>query len=117
MSRIIVWRIHLDDSTSDNGPLRVLPASLVGKLDADQIANWKSAWRPSTALSTEARLGFRPLLLHASSSAVVPRHRRVLHFEFAIGECRTDSRGTRGFSGPLRTRNFGNFLSTAAVIG
>jgi hypothetical protein len=28
-------------------------------------------------------LAFRPLILHASSTAVSPSHRRVLHFEFA----------------------------------
>ena len=28
-------------------------------------------------------LAFRPLLLHASSAAVTPSHRRVMHLDFA----------------------------------
>jgi hypothetical protein len=31
-------------------------------------------------------LVMRPLLLHASSVSREPRHRRVLHFDYAVGE-------------------------------
>jgi hypothetical protein len=31
-------------------------------------------------------LAFRPLILHASAPSLAPRHRRVVHVEFAAGE-------------------------------
>jgi ectoine hydroxylase-related dioxygenase (phytanoyl-CoA dioxygenase family) len=31
-------------------------------------------------------LAFQPLLLHASSPATTPAHRRVVHLEFAVDE-------------------------------
>jgi hypothetical protein len=33
-----------------------------------------------------AILAFRPLILHASSAATAPAHRRVIHIEFAAAE-------------------------------
>jgi ectoine hydroxylase-related dioxygenase (phytanoyl-CoA dioxygenase family) len=78
-------RVHLDDCGLDNGPVRVLPGShRVGRLSAAAIEAWR-AGAPAVECLAErgAVLAFRPLLLHASSPAAAPAHRRVVHFEFA----------------------------------
>lgn len=85
LQRMISIRVHLDACGPENGPMRVLPGShREGRLSADAIVRW----RAETALAGPAverggLLAFRPLLLHASSAATVPSHRRVIHLEFA----------------------------------
>jgi ectoine hydroxylase-related dioxygenase (phytanoyl-CoA dioxygenase family) len=85
LERMVSIRLHLDDCTPSNGPLRVIPSSHTsGRLSASDIVTIRA--RVSEHLCT-ARAGdllvLRPLLLHASSSATEPRHRRVLHIEYA----------------------------------
>ena len=78
-------RIALDACGSDDGPLRVLPGShRSGRLPGTEIEAWKRRVAPvdCTAGIGDAVL-MRPLLLHASRPAAVPRRRRVLHVEWA----------------------------------
>jgi ectoine hydroxylase-related dioxygenase (phytanoyl-CoA dioxygenase family) len=85
LETMVAIRLHLDDSGSDNGPLRVIPGShRSGRLSRSQIA----ASREETGeVICEAPMGaallMRPLLLHASSPARSPSHRRVIHIEYA----------------------------------
>lgn len=85
LERMITIRLHLDDCREDNGPLRVIPGSHgFGRLDAPAIAEWRSRGPViSTAVPAGAALVMRPLLLHASSPAASPHHRRVVHLDFA----------------------------------
>jgi ectoine hydroxylase-related dioxygenase (phytanoyl-CoA dioxygenase family) len=85
LARMLAVRVHLDDCNEENGPLRVIPGShRSGRLAADAIAAAKEATPAVTcAVARGGILLFRPLLLHASSEATQPRHRRVVHFEFA----------------------------------
>ncbi len=81
LERMLTLRIHLDDVTEENGPLKVLPGShRTGKqLQIDDTP-------PATILAREGDvLLMRPLLAHASghSHADTRRHRRILHLEFA----------------------------------
>ena len=88
---MVALRLHLDDCPAENGALRVLPGShRAGILSAEAIqqsSELGSAVTAVTAVTVEARAGdvllMRPLLLHASSSAMVPSRRRVLHLEYA----------------------------------
>jgi len=85
LERMVTLRIHLDDCDASNGALQVLPGShRDGVLSSEQIDNWKQRVAPVTC---EVQVGgvvlMRPLVLHASAPAVSPRHRRVLHLEFA----------------------------------
>lgn len=80
LERMLTARLHLDDVTDENGPLRVLPGSHRGG-------------KPGTGGSNEVRvlcrrgdvLLMRPLLSHCSGHARTgtARHRRVLHLEFS----------------------------------
>jgi phytanoyl-CoA dioxygenase PhyH len=85
LEKMLTLRIHLDECGEANGPLKVLPGShLHGKLTGEEIRRWRE--RVSPVLCVAPRGGIllmRPLLLHASSPAAAPAHRRVLHLEFA----------------------------------
>lgn len=85
LERMLAVRLHLDDCDARNGPLRVLPGShTVGRLNAGDIARRREQ-TPEVVCPVPAggALLMRPLLLHASSDALDPRHRRVIHLEFA----------------------------------
>ncbi|MEM6799068.1 MAG: phytanoyl-CoA dioxygenase family protein [Planctomycetota bacterium] len=87
LGSMLAIRVHLDDCPAANGALRVLAGS-------------HRQWWPREELDTakqrhpqrvcEARAGgvlaMRPLLLHASSAAEAPAHRRVIHIEYARDE-------------------------------
>jgi ectoine hydroxylase-related dioxygenase (phytanoyl-CoA dioxygenase family) len=77
-------RLHLDDCAEENGPLRVIAGShRGGKLTSAQIATIAAAGPVSTLpVKKGAAIIMRPLLVHASSVAKLPSHRRVLHLEF-----------------------------------
>ncbi len=82
---MLAVRVHIDESGVTNGPLRVLPGShRVGKLRDADIPAWRA--RIAEQICAVPRGGvvlMRPLLLHASSPALEPQHRRVIHIEFA----------------------------------
>ena len=91
LERMLAVRIHLDESGSDNGPLRVLPGShRAGKLRDAEIPSWRSRTAEQVCLVPRGGvLLMRPLLIHASSPARKPIHRRVIHVEYAA--CRLAS--------------------------
>jgi len=85
LKRMVSVRLHLDDCTASNGPLRVIPRSHTsGRLSPSDIAATlaRAAEHVCTARAGDL-LVFRPLLLHSSSAAAEPGHRRVLHIEYA----------------------------------
>jgi ectoine hydroxylase-related dioxygenase (phytanoyl-CoA dioxygenase family) len=87
MSGILAIRLHLDESGLDNGPLRVIAGShREGRLSAERIASWEKENSVIRTVPKGGALLMRPLLLHASSSCVVPKSRRVIHLEFAAAE-------------------------------
>ena len=88
LERMLTLRLHLDNCDESNGALRVLPGShRSGKLDAKVIAEWKARGQVEQCVEQAGdALLMRPLLLHASSSADSPKHRRVIHLEFAVDE-------------------------------
>jgi len=87
LERMLAVRLHLDDCGPDRGPLRVLPGThLRGKLDAAAIQRARDATSEVVCVLPQGgALLMRPLLLHASSQARRPGHRRVIHIEFAAG--------------------------------
>lgn len=83
LANLLAVRVHLDDCLAGNGPLRVIPGShRHGVFNDLERQNYRG---PETVC--EVRAGglviMRPLILHASSKAEVPGHRRVIHLEFA----------------------------------
>lgn len=88
LAQMLAIRIHLDECGSDNGPMRVIPGShRSGKLLEDELTDAVSHGTVSEIYAPQgALLLMRPLLVHSSSAAKSPQHRRVLHIEFAPPE-------------------------------
>jgi hypothetical protein len=82
---MLTLRVHLDDCAAMRGPLRVLPGSHAhGRVQAAGIRRWLEAVPPvSCHVPRGGVVVMRPLILHASSPATDPRHRRVIHLEYA----------------------------------
>jgi ectoine hydroxylase-related dioxygenase (phytanoyl-CoA dioxygenase family) len=85
LARVVALRLHLDDSTSENGPLRVLPGThTMGVLSDDAIHDLSTR---TTAVDCLVPAGgiliMRPLIVHASSKSRSVTRRRVLHLEYA----------------------------------
>ena len=87
MAEMIAVRLHLDSCGPENGPLQVLPGShLHGRLTVDEVQRWRRDRSPVACIAPAgSALLMRPLLLHASSAAASPCHRRVIHLEYAAG--------------------------------
>lgn len=85
LENMVAVRAHLDDCGLENGPVRLIPGShRHGRLSPSDIDAWKAK---GPVVDCVVRRGglllFRPLILHASSAATAPAHRRVVHLEFA----------------------------------
>ncbi len=82
---LLAVRLHLDPCGDDKGALRVVPGShRLGRLEPERVAAMDKR-HCQTLCTADAGdlLLMRPLLLHASSKAMRPNGRRVLHFLFA----------------------------------
>jgi ectoine hydroxylase-related dioxygenase (phytanoyl-CoA dioxygenase family) len=85
LASMLTVRLHLDAAGDENGALRVIPGSHQhGRLDSAAIDRLVEQTQPVTCLVGKGGvLLMRPLLLHASSAAVRPTHRRVIHLEYS----------------------------------
>lgn len=71
LEQVVALRVHLDDSTSENGPLRVLPGThSSGVLTDDEIHELSRRVAEAECLVPRGGvLAMRPLIVHASSKA------------------------------------------------
>jgi ectoine hydroxylase-related dioxygenase (phytanoyl-CoA dioxygenase family) len=85
LSRILALRVHLDPSTNDNGPLRIIPGSHAdGVLTDDEVSSYAKVHSHIECIVPRGGvLAMRPLLIHSSSKARSTDPRRVLHIEYA----------------------------------
>jgi ectoine hydroxylase-related dioxygenase (phytanoyl-CoA dioxygenase family) len=85
LEQMLAVRLHLDDCGPDNGPLRVRPGThRMGRLAREAIDAFGDKHEEAVCGARRGdALMMRPLLLHASSAATNPSHRRVIHLEFA----------------------------------
>jgi len=84
LERVVALRVHLDDSTADNGPLRVLPRThTCGVLSDAQVHEQSRHIEPvECRVAAGGVVVMRPLLIHASSKMISDAPRRVIHFEY-----------------------------------
>ena len=87
LDHLLAVRLHLDDCDETNGPLRVSPRThSQGIIKTSGIQDVLASNGEFTCLAKQGEaLLMRPLLLHASSSATQPRHRRILHLVYYSG--------------------------------
>ena len=85
LSRTIALRVHLDASTTENGPLRVIPGSHADGVlsDEDVFAVARHQTPVDCIVPRGGVLAMRPLLIHSSSKSKADLPRRVLHIEYA----------------------------------
>lgn len=85
LERMLTVRVHLDPCGLENGPVQVLPGSHArGRLSPDAAERLRAEGEPVACTSGRGgALVMRPAILHASSPATRPGHRRVVHLEFA----------------------------------
>jgi ectoine hydroxylase-related dioxygenase (phytanoyl-CoA dioxygenase family) len=85
LSRVVALRVHLDASTPENGPLRVVPGShRAGVLTDQGVSEYVSRHSHATCLVPKGGiLTMSPLLIHSSSKAQCAAPRRVLHIEYS----------------------------------
>ncbi len=85
LSQVLALRVHLDDSTSQNGPLRVLPAThTLGVLSDDAIHQLAQDVAPvECCVPRGGIVAMKPLVVHSSSKSQSECARRVLHIEYA----------------------------------
>jgi len=85
LSQVVALRVSLDDSTVDNGPLRVLPRThTLGVLSDDTLHELSTQISPVDCTTPKGGVVvMRPLLVHASSKSCAETPRRVLHIEYA----------------------------------
>ena len=99
LSHVVALRVHLDDSTAENGPLRVLPGThrlgVLTDLRIHELSRTIASVECTVAMGGVVLM--RPLLVHSSSKSSGPMPRRVLHIEYAD------------------TRDFGNALELGVV--
>lgn len=88
LRQMLTLRIHLDEVTDENGPLRVIPGS--------HLSSESVGLGVGSAVTIYAKpgdvLAMRPMISHASgpSAEGTTRHRRILHLEFAANEILPD---------------------------
>lgn len=85
LERMLTVRVQLDDCNASQGPLRVVPGSHTeGRLSVEAARRWLEQVAPVSCLVPRGGvLLMRPLVLHGSSPASEPAHRRVVHLEYA----------------------------------
>ncbi|MCP4520857.1 MAG: phytanoyl-CoA dioxygenase family protein [Cytophagales bacterium] len=86
LENIITLRIHLDDTTRDNGALKVIPQShQLGIIKKDEVnLNYERA--VICECNQGAVMLMKPLLFHASDKTINEERRRVIHIEMASME-------------------------------
>ncbi|HZH98474.1 MAG TPA: phytanoyl-CoA dioxygenase family protein [Fimbriimonadaceae bacterium] len=88
LERMISVRLHLDPCGADNGPLVVLPGTHTqGVLSSAVKERVRAEVNPAVLTADKgSAILMRPLLMHSSSPATNPSHRRVLHIDYACTE-------------------------------
>jgi ectoine hydroxylase-related dioxygenase (phytanoyl-CoA dioxygenase family) len=88
LCRVLALRVHLDDSNTHNGPLRILPGThMNGVLSDDEIHELAAQLAPIDCVVPQGGvLAMRPLVVHASSKSQAETPRRVIHIEYAASK-------------------------------
>ncbi|MGN7783135.1 phytanoyl-CoA dioxygenase family protein [Niabella sp. 22666] len=79
-------RIHLDDTTEENGALKVIPGSHRKGLYRPETIDWSSETEVNCIVPGGGVMIMKPLLLHSSGRTTNNKKRRVVHIEFSATE-------------------------------
>jgi hypothetical protein len=76
-------RIHLDDTSEENGALRVIPGSHLKDIYRPESIDWANEIERICSVPKGGVMFMKPLLLHSSSRTTNNNKRRVIHIEFS----------------------------------
>jgi ectoine hydroxylase-related dioxygenase (phytanoyl-CoA dioxygenase family) len=83
LENVVTIRIHLDDTTENNGALKVIPGSHSGGIYRPENIDWSQKKDVSCNVSKGGIMLMKPLLLHSSARTTNNKRRRVIHIEFS----------------------------------
>jgi len=85
LDSMVTFRLHIDPADESNGCLKVIPGThRYGVLHQDDIDSMdKSIASVSCVVAAGDAVIMRPHILHSSSKAKNPSHRRVIHIEYS----------------------------------
>jgi ectoine hydroxylase-related dioxygenase (phytanoyl-CoA dioxygenase family) len=83
LEKVVALRFHLDDSTNENGPLRIVSSThRKGVLSDEEVEAIVGDAAPLACLVPKGGIiVMRPLIIHASSKSQSDISRRVIHIE------------------------------------
>ncbi len=82
LENTLTFRIHLDDTTAENGALRMIPRSHKNGIYSIVKKEWDSATEEFCEVQSGGIMLMKPLTLHASKRTTNGERRRVIHLEF-----------------------------------
>jgi ectoine hydroxylase-related dioxygenase (phytanoyl-CoA dioxygenase family) len=86
LEEMLAVRLHLDNCDTTNGPLKICPGThTLGLIPSDKCSPLAKDGGIVCLAEEGEVLVMKPLLLHASSQATEPKHRRVLHLVYHSG--------------------------------
>ena len=86
LERNFTVRIHLDDTTYENGALKVIPTSHSKGVYRPETIDWKREKEVICEVAKGGIMIMRPLLLHSSDRTTNNNKRRVIHIEFGTNK-------------------------------
>ena len=88
LNKMVTFRLHLDPTNDENGCLKIIPSShRQGILKQQQIDEVVLKGKPVLCVADVGdTVIMRPHILHSSSKALLPQHRRIVHLEFSSFE-------------------------------
>lgn len=85
LDKMVTFRLHLDPADETNGCLKVIPGThkygILKQTEIDEIVKREIAI-PCVVEAGDSVI-MRPHLLHSSSKAKRPSHRRIVHIEYS----------------------------------
>ena len=83
LENIVTLRIHLDETNSENGALKVIENSHSKGIYRPENINWKSEKEIICNVTKGGIMLMKPLLLHSSGRTTNSKKRRVIHIELS----------------------------------
>ena len=86
LENIFTIRIHLDETNSENGALKVIDKSHSKGIYRPENIDWENEIETICDVEKGGIMIMKPLLLHGSNRTTNNRKRRVIHIEFSNQE-------------------------------
>jgi len=83
LKRNFTIRIHLDETTVENGALKVIPQSHLKGIYRPDTIDWEVEEEAVCEVESGGVMLMKPLILHRSSRTTNGQKRRVIHIEFS----------------------------------